>query len=254
MSDRQGYKVARKFSLDNANLQINESFRESQRDYIKQFVKTIIDSEDFTEFSKYSKGLVIEYFQAFLSRLVSQIWASFATPDVTPEKFFKNTAPALSRQLNKAKQSLLAKDCLSDSMNDTQVTLVLESFFKEYDDRSEYKKAQDEYVDIKQDFRDIEELVHGLQNSGYELIKNSEYLLSKYLNYKSQILKNMGYDVVLEYYGIDNFNFLYRDDRLADPKVRADVEHKAMNAALKALMPSFNGDISVFAKIVANIK
>lgn len=204
--------------------------------------------------SRHTKNLAIEYLLAFMTRLVSQIWASFATTETTPEKFFSKIASSLSRQLNKAKQALLAKNCLTDVMLDPQIITQLENFFKEYEDRSEYSKAQAEYIDLKQDFLDIEKLVNGLYSTGVELIENSKFLLERYLKYKEAALKNLGYDVALDYHGIDDFTFLYRDSRLSDPKVRAEVEHTVMNQALKTLMPSFRGDISTFAKICEDIK
>ena len=246
--------MPKKYNLDDANLLFNETFRESQRDAMKHFIKSIVDTEDYSGFSRYTKNLVIEYMLAFMTRLVSQIWASYASTDTTPEKFFTKISGSLSRQLNKVKQALLDKNCLSDVMLDPQIILQLDRFFKEYEDRSEYSKAQAEYIDLKQDFLDIEELVKGLYSTGEELIEHSQFLLEKYLKHKETVLKKMGYDVALDYQGIDNFSFLYRDARLADPKVRAEVEAQAMNQALKALMPSFRGDISAFAKICENIK
>jgi hypothetical protein len=176
--------VAAKYDLDNAMLLVNETFRDSHRDDIKKFVNNLVDSEDFSGFSKYSKNIVIEYFRAFIFRLVSQIWTSFASHNAQPDIFFKAMPFMISRQLAEAKLSFVEKNILTDSMSDQVVRSKLEGFFKEYDDRSEFGKAQTEYIDIKQDFNDIEKLTVNLYGSGSDLVESSEYLMSHYLKYK----------------------------------------------------------------------
>ncbi len=202
-----------------------------------------------------TKNIVIEYSKAFITRLVSQIWSNFSgfsikeNKESNPEIFFNKLSNKISRQLGLVLASLHTKNILSDSMSDYQIKLSLEKFYQDFENRSEFTKAQTEYINLKQDFNDIEKLVNGLRVCGIDLIENSTYLLQHYLRYKAALLKGLGYDVVLEYFEINNFNFIYRDKRLDDPQVRAEIDQIAMHGALKALMPGFKGDISVFARV-----
>jgi hypothetical protein len=246
--------AAKKYDLESSESLLKETFRESQLIYVNSYVRALIETEDFSEFSKHTKNLVIEYFSGFLNRLVAQIWQYFSANSSTPATFFDPMTVVMSKQLAKIKQQLLAKNLISDLMSEAAIRNKLESFFNEYEDRAEFKKAQNGYINIKHDFENITELTKSFRDCGQQMIKSSEILLSTYLRYKEAIFKGMGFDVVLEYYDVDNFNFVYRDPRLHDPEERRKYEIVAMNGALKALMPGYDGDISNFAEICKNIE
>ena len=134
-------------------------------------------------------------------------------------------------------------------MSDNDIRRKLDAFFTDYENREEFQKAKTSYLSLKHDFDNIAELAKSYQKCGEDMIASAKYLLELYLRYKEAIFKGMGFDVVLEFYSIDNFNFFYRDARLQNMDARREYENIAMNAALKAAMPGFNGDISEFAKI-----
>lgn len=245
-----------KYDLDSSTLLLNQAFRNNKThlEYINNYIKSVLDTEDFSMFSKYTKNIIISYFKAFLNRLVSQIWKSFAVTESKPDQFFGQLSSQIGRQLNRAKKNLLSNNKITDTMSERMMCSELDKFFKEYEDRAEFTKAQNDYLSVKQRFSNIHDLMAALHSCGEEMVENAEYLLSTYIKYKAAILKGMGYDIVLEYYSIDNFNFIYRDPRLQDATFKEEVEHLAMNAALKATMPGFNGDISVFEHMLEDLK
>ncbi len=234
-----------KLDLKNASLQVNETFSKSQRVFIDKYINTLIETESFFNYSKYTREIVIDNFRAFASYLVSEIWQNFAGSS-NVEVFFNILAPKITKLLSSINNELLTKNIVSDSMSEKQARTLLEEFFNEVYNRKEFDKAQTEYLKIKQELNDISQLVEGLYVSGSEIIESSSFLLEHYLKYKAAILKGMGYDVVLEYVDMQHFDLIYRDSRLESKKQRMEVENIVMNGALKALMPGFNGDISVF--------
>lgn len=249
-----GDMMPNKYDIESSEQLINEAFRESQRPFITSYVKSLVETEDFSKFSKYTRGLVIEYCTGFLNRLVSQIWLYFSGNESSTESFFAPMSVTMSRQLTRISNDLLARNLVSDLMSESAIRKKLDVFFNEYEDRAEFKKTQTEYIKIKNDFETIIELTEAFRSSGRQMINSAEKLLETYLKYKEEIFKGMGFDVVLEYYDVDNFSFIYRDERLQNATERNKYELIAMNTALKAMMPGYDGDISNFAKICEDLK
>lgn len=242
-----------KYDIESSESLLKEAFRESQLNYINSFVKSLIETEDFSEFTTHTKGLVVEYFTGYINRLVAQIWLYFSSPGSMPEDFFAPTVSLMSRQIAKIKKTLLERKLVSDLMSESAMRRKLDDFFNEHEDRAEFKKAQVGYLGLKQEFDTIIELTKAFDVSGKQMVKSAEVLIETYLRYKEAIFKAMRFDVVLEYYNVDHFNFVYRDSRLQDLDERKKYETIAMNGALKALMPGYNGDISTFEQICASL-
>lgn len=237
------------YNLESSEILLNETFQKSQLPYINSYVKSLIETEDFSQFSRYTQSLVREYFQSFLNKLVAQIWLYFSANEHRPEIFFAPMTVVMSFQLSKLKKNLLEKNMLHDIMSEQEMRRKLNSFLSEHEDRAEFHKTKTSYLGLRHDFDNIAELAKSYQSCGQEMISSVKYLLELYLRYKEAIFKGMGFDVILEFYSVDNFNFIYRDERLQNPEARQEYEKIAMNAALKAAMPGFDGDIAEFAKI-----
>lgn len=237
------------YNLESSEILLSETFQKSQLPYINSYVKSLIETEDFSQFGRYSQVVVREYFQSFLNRLVAQIWLYFSANESRPEVFFAPMTVLMSFQLARLKKNLLEKNALHDIMSEQEMRRKLNAFLSEYEDRAEFHQTKTAYLGLKHDFDNIAELAKSYQNCGEQMISSVRYLLELYLRYKEAIFKGMGFDVALEFYSVDNFNFIYRDERLQNAEARSEYERIAMNAALKAAMPGFNGDVAEFAKI-----
>lgn len=232
--------MAEKYNLENSVVLLENTFNKSNLEFLNKLIKNIIDSEDFSDFSRYTKNLVVAHSKAFVNRLVCYIWLHFGDDKKTNsalEKFYQKLAMPIGRQLHKAKLSLLEASIVSDSMTDVQIASKLESFFKTYESKMEFLKLQNNYVDIKKDFEDIIALILAQYSCGADLVDNSEVLLHDYLKNKEKVLLDMGLDVRLEYHSANNFNLVYNDPKLLDPKTKGKYERKAVEQAIKLTAP-----------------
>ncbi len=245
--------MPKKYDFTSSENLLKESFGDTQLLYVESLVNSILETESFVDFSKYTKGVAVIYFKAFLYRLTSLIWVNYADYNSNIETFFKPMTSAMVKQVATIKKELLERKILSDAMSETQMAAQLATFFQEYESRVEFKKIQKSYLIIKEQFERIIELSQSFYNCGEHLVKCAADLTSLYLRYKEAIFKGMGFDVALEYFSVDRFAFIYRDARLQDPEKRTEYERIVMNAALKAAMPGFDGDITVFENVVKNI-
>lgn len=243
----------KQFDLSSAKGLLAETFRDNQITYIESLAKSILETEDFYVFSKYTRNFVREFFEAFIYRISCNIWVHFSDYNISVEQYFKKLSPKMAHHIAIVKKDLLAKNIINDFMSDEALKYKLTSYFDEYENREEFNRVQADYVNIKNEFDNIIRLAHSFYECGSNMVTRAEGLFSLYLKYKEAIFKGMGFDVKLEFTSIDNFNFIYNDDRLSDPTERERYEYIVMNAALKAAMPGFDGNIDVFKNIVASI-
>lgn len=245
--------MLQKHNLASSEKMFESTFNENQIISVRAFIGTLLETEDFTDFSKYTRVLVSEYFKAFLYRLTSLIWMHYSEFEDKVDEFFKPMTGVMARQISGIKKELKDKDLLTDVMSDHQIGVVLTNFFYDYEYRAEFKRIQKEYLIIRQQFNDIVDLTHSFSQCGENLTKSAADLTELYLKYKEAIFKGMGFDVELHYLAIDNFTFTYRDARLQDEAQRKQYERIIMNASLKAAMPGFDGDISVFENLLKDV-
>lgn len=242
-----------KYELSASKAAFDQTFKDSHNQQMNSLITSILDTEGFDSFGKYNKEFVLEYFKSFLFRLTSNIWKHYADYNVDLQKFFATMTPLLIKHIGNIKRELEAQDLISEMMTDDVIRKKLNHFFMEYENKKEFLRIQKGYINIKKSFNYISDLAHCFYSTGKQMVAHSEELMEQYLKYKEAVYHGMGFDVKLEYVSADNFNFVYNDQRLNNAEERAKYEQVVMNAALKAAMPGFDGDINVFARIVANL-
>lgn len=134
--------MPKKYDFASSENLLKETFRDTQLLQVESLVNSILETESFTEFGKYTKGIVSIYFKAFLYRLTSLIWAHYANYDSNIEEFFKPMTVVMAKQVATIKHELINKSILSDVMSESKMAAQLQEFFQEYESRVEFKKCR----------------------------------------------------------------------------------------------------------------
>ena len=108
---------------------LKDTFRDAQLIQIESFINSILETEDFSEFSKYTKYSVTMHFKGFLYRLTSLIWMNYADYESNIEEFFRPMTNAMAKQIATIKLELKNKKLLTDVMSDKQLDDCVGRFF-----------------------------------------------------------------------------------------------------------------------------